>query len=193
MWPAGQRETYTDSVRHSPARPRRRHIFASADRGLGAGTWNLESKPKGRLLSAARRQPERMGMRESANRGHRNKAPLSSEVKWERPRCSLSPLALASASLGTQKSSRWGGVPAPQPRLHLAASHSLRGRCYRHLDRCHLHACSSLGQTHVLSEPQEQDSVGGPHPGLRLKISTKGHGTKDKRRKSLLTAGQTMH
>lgn len=180
-------------MRHSPARPGRRHIFASADRGLGAGTWDLESKPRGRLLSAARRQPERTGMRESANRGHRNKAPLSREVKGEGPHCSLSLLALAPASLGTQESSRWGGVPAPQQRLHFPAPHPLHGRCCHHLDRCHLHACSLLGQTQVLSEPQEQDSVGGPHPGLWLKRSPKGHERKDKRRKSLLTAGQTMH
>ena len=86
LWQASQSETYTDGPRHSPARPSLRHVSATAGGGwvLERGVWRAD--PGRGLLLAARRQPEGMGVRNSATgnvRGrslghHRSEASLLS-------------------------------------------------------------------------------------------------------------------
>ena len=128
------------------------------------GGWVLEygiwrANPRERLRLAARRQPERMGMRESANDTY-GETWAAAETKhrcWVRSKgrdhCGLSPHASAPTSLGTKKSSRWGGCSCtPSCGSHFSAPHPLRGRCYHDLDHCHLRASSLLGQTHGLRD-----------------------------------------
>ena len=89
LWQTGQSETYTDGLRHSPARPRLGSVSASAHRGweLECGDWRA-NLGKG-LLLAARRQPEGTGGRKSITRNacggnldcHRTKMPLLSDVQ----------------------------------------------------------------------------------------------------------------
>ena len=93
QWQVGQTETYTDGPCHSPVCSNLKWLSASVHGGWGLehGVWRAD--PGKGLLLAARRQPEGMGVRSSANvkahgrsgDHHRSEAPLLSDTQRAGP------------------------------------------------------------------------------------------------------------